>query len=533
MTSLHELFDASAQRFSARAALRCRERTLTYEQLQERSVRLAGALEACGARRGDRVVVHLQNRPETVEVALACSRIGAIFVPTNPMLKARQLEHILRDSGARMLFASSLTVLQIASLGEATPHLHTMVLCDTPQSPSPAGNIAQRAYESLFESVPGGRSHLIPDGDPAALLYTSGSTGRPKGVVVSHRNLVVGARIVANYLHNEPEDRILAALPLSFDYGLSQVTTAFSVGACAVLTNFALPAALMQELAAERITGLAGVPTMWAHLSALEWPAAVTASLRYITNSGGALTRATLQRLQAQLPSTEIFSMYGLTEAFRSTYLDPAHLQRNPGSIGRPLADQEVFVVRADGSRCDPGEVGEIVHRGSLVTLGYWNNPQATRERFRALRSEANGVAREEVAVFSGDLGRADEEGFLYFVARNDQLLKSSGYRISPTELEEVVSEVPPVLECAALGLPDETLGQRIVMAVVFREGQALAGAEAVRQHCRMHLPPYMVPSEVVPCEQLPRSANGKVDRAALLAELLTDRTEPGLGAAG
>src|SRR5690606_1031648 len=315
----------------------------------------------------------------------------------------------------------------------------------------------------------------------AALLYTSGSTGRPKGVVLSHRNLVSGAHIVSGYLQNTRSDRILAALPLSFDYGLSQVTTALAVGACAVLTTYVLPAALVQEVVRERITGLAGVPTMWMNLSALEWPPEATQRLRYITNSGGALAAAVIERLRRRLPNTKIFCMYGLTEAFRSTYLDPDELSQRMGSIGKAIPGQEIIVVRPDGSQCEPEEVGELVHRGSLVTLGYWNDPELTARRFRPLRRTPAQVPHVDIAVWSGDLVKTDAEGYLYFVGREDHMIKSSGYRISPSDIEEIVLEVPGVLEAAVVGVPDETLGQRIAVAVVPSDVSAQDIGERIR----------------------------------------------------
>jgi acyl-CoA synthetase (AMP-forming)/AMP-acid ligase II len=338
--------------------------------------------------------------------------------------------------------------------------------------------------------------------------------------VVSHRNLVTGAHTVAGYLKNTAQDRILVALPLSFDYGLSQVTSAFTVGACAVLTNFSMPAALLQDMVAERITALAGVPTMWMHLASAEWPAAAVKTLRYITNSGGALPVSVIRNLQTRLPNTLIYCMYGLTEAFRSTYLDPARLERHLGSIGKAIPGQEVLVLNADGHECAPGEVGELVHRGSLVTLGYWNDVQLTQQRFKPLPKRLQQLTREEIAVWSGDLVKTDVEGFIYFVGRRDHLIKSSGYRISPIEIEEVIAELPAVIESAALGIPDEALGQRVVVAAVVGPHAPADIAERIRQHCRMQLPAYMVPAEVHLMSQLPRNANGKCDRTALTATL-------------
>lgn len=522
MRLFHDLIDRSPAPDPNQPALRYRGADLSYGRLRELSRRTAAGLEALGLKRGERLAIFLGNRPEAIELALACSRIGAIFIPLSPMLRARQLAHVLADSGAKVLVTSeSLLHLALQSAADAV-HLRAIVLVDAVELPKPIRPELPfvlvddlRSYDPL--------THLagVIDNDAAAILYTSGSTGRSKGVVTSHRNLVSGASIVAQYLGNVAEDRLLAALPLSFDYGLSQVTTAFHVGACAVLTGFSLPAATIQEIAAERITGLAGVPTMWAHLAAAEWPAGSCEHLRYITNSGGALTPALVRTLRSRLRTTRLYCMYGLTEAFRSTYLEPEELERRTGSIGRAIPNQEVFVVRADGSRCAPDEVGELVHRGSLVTLGYWNDPRTTEERFRPVPAWITNAAPWERAVWSGDLARADAEGFLYFVSRADQLIKTSGYRVSPTEIEEVIAEVPGVIDSVAVGLPDAVLGQKIALALVASPARAQEVADAVRRHCRMHLPAYMSPGEIHVVENLPRNTNNKADRPAIASMLM------------
>lgn len=516
---LHDLLDTSAARWAGQEALRYKGASRSYAALAERSVALARGLYSLGVRRSDRVVVHLHNRPEVVELALACSRIGAIFVPANALLKPRQLDYVLRDSGARVLVCSFVAAAQLRTV-EAVEALDAVVWCDTAVDGSDVGP-RMHAYEELVSSsaAPFTPSAATED-DPAALLYTSGSTGRPKGVVLSQRNITSGARIVSDYLENTSSDRILAALPLSFDYGLSQVTTALCVGACAVLTSYTLPAALVNELVQECITGVAGVPTMWMHLAAIEWPPSAAEHLRYITNSGGALPPATISTLVQRAPKTRVFCMYGLTEAFRSTYLHPDELERRPGSIGKAIAGQEVIVARPDGSECAPGEIGELVHRGSLVTLGYWNDPELTARRFRPLRRMPAEVPRADVAVWSGDLAKTDSDGFLYFVGREDHMIKSSGYRISPTDIEEVVLELAGVVETAAIGVPDDTLGQRIVLAIVAACQNAEEVGDRVRQYCRMQLPPYMVPVEIHVIDAIPRNVNGKCDPAALRSQL-------------
>ncbi|MBL8253755.1 MAG: AMP-binding protein, partial [Candidatus Competibacter sp.] len=334
-----------------------------------------------------------------------------------------------------------------------------------------------------------------------------------------HRNMLTGAQSVVEYLNNRPDDRILAVLPFSFDYGLSQLTTAFTAGACAVLMDYLLPRDVIATVVRENITGLAAVPPMWVQLAQLDWPAAAVTSLRYITNSGGAMPRATLAALRRRLPNTTPFLMYGLTEAFRSTYLPPEEIDRRPDSIGKAIPSAEILVVREDGTPCAPGEPGELVHRGSLVSQGYWTDPAKTAERFRPVPGQSPGLPLVEMAVWSGDTVRADEEGFLYFIGRKDDMIKTSGYRVSPTEIEEVLYGSGQIAEAAALGVPHPVLGQAVIaMIKPLRDD---FNANELIAHCKQHLPNFMIPLQIMTRQtDLPRNANGKIDRKALSEEL-------------
>ncbi|RJG01878.1 acyl-CoA ligase (AMP-forming), exosortase A system-associated [Noviherbaspirillum sedimenti] len=486
---------------------------------------LGGALEAfaqgllgLGLQRGERVAVYLEKRLEGVAAMFGTAAAGAVFVPVNPLLKSHQLAHILRDCDVRVLVTSA---ERLAMLGDALagcPALHTVVVTATAAPPAIASSCAVLAWDSLLAGArgPSGRlPHRRIDGDMAAILYTSGSTGQPKGVVLSHRNLVAGAASVASYLQNTPGDRILAVLPLSFDYGLNQLTTAFEVGASAVLMNYLLPRDIPAAVAEHGITGLAAVPALWMQLARQAWPQ--QDSLRYITNSGGAMPQTTLALLRQALPAAKVFLMYGLTEAFRSTYLPPDELARRPDSIGRAIPNAEVMVLRPDGSPCAAGEAGELVHRGALVALGYWNDPERTAQRFRPLPGDGAGLPLAEIAVWSGDTVKMDEDGFLYFVGRGDDMIKVSGYRISPTEIEEVIAATGLVAEAAAFGVPHPSLGQAIVAVV--KPGDDGVTPQLLLQECRRHLPAYMVPLHIaVHDDDLPRNPNGKIDRKALQA---------------
>jgi acyl-CoA ligase (AMP-forming) (exosortase A-associated) len=360
----------------------------------------------------------------------------------------------------------------------------------------------------------------------AAILYTSGSTGQPKGVVLSHRNMVAGARSVASYLENHGEDTLLAALPLSFDAGFSQLTTGFHAGARVVLLNYLLPKDLLNTMAREQVTGLTAVPPLYIQLSQLAWPESIGRHLRYFANTGGRMPLETLKRLRTLVPKARPFLMYGLTEAFRATYLFPDEADRRPDSIGKAIPNSEILVLRDDGTPCAPNEPGELVQRGALVAMGYWNDPAKTAERFKPLPAHVagreSGLVMPEIAVFSGDTVRQDEEGFLYFIGRRDEMIKTSGYRVSPTEVEEVLYSTELVGEAAAFGVPHPSLGEAIVVVVTAKPGSAVE-PQALLAACRDRLPIYMLPAHIALRDgPLPRNPNGKIDRKALGGEFLT-----------
>jgi acyl-CoA ligase (AMP-forming) (exosortase A-associated) len=335
--------------------------------------------------------------------------------------------------------------------------------------------------------------------------------------------MVAGAKSVASYLGNHFEDSILAVLPFSFDYGFSQLSTAFHSGARVVLLNYLLPNDVLRAAEREEITGLAGVPPLWIQLAAMEWPAGIRGRLRYITNSGGKLPVSTIGKLRQRAPATRIYLMYGLTEAFRSTYLPPELVDERPTSIGKAIPNAEILVVRPDGSECAADEPGELVHRGALVAKGYWRDAERTRERFRPAPGQLSGVPLTEIAVWSGDVVSRDADGFLYFVGRNDELIKTSGYRVSPTEVEEALYATQLTSAAVVFGVSHPTLGQSIV-AVVEPAGNGTADSERLLEECRKALPPFMVPATVIWEADLPRNPNGKLDRSGIIG-----RFRPGL----
>jgi acyl-CoA ligase (AMP-forming) (exosortase A-associated) len=518
----HDLVELTAAARPGAPALTSGDTTLTYGELSGLAGAAAGGLARSGLRRGERVVVALDKRVETVAAVLATSLAGGVFVPANPLLRPHQLLHVLDDCAPRVLVTSPDRLRALRAELASCKSVETVVVVGGPAVAEPGDRFAVLGWDELGDAggpPPGGAVDGGVDGDVAAIFYTSGSTGRPKGVVLSHRNLIVGATSVASYLDNNDDDRILAVLPLSFDAGFSQLTTAFHAGAHVVLVNYLLAGDVVTLCARHRITGLTAVPPLWIQLVERDWPPEATAHLRYFANTGGRMPRATLDRLRAIFPAARPYLMYGLTEAFRSTYLDPDQVDVRPDSIGRAIPNAEILVVRPDGRACGPGEEGELVHRGPLVALGYWNDAERTAERFRPPPGRPDELTTPELAVWSGDIVTRDEEGYLYFVGRRDDMIKTSGYRVSPTEIEEVVYETGLVRDVVALGVPDDRLGQRIELVVTAPEGTA-ADPQALLARLRTRLPGYMVPRAVHTRATMPRSPNGKFDRAALRGEL-------------
>ena len=516
-TLFHHLVASNADRNPDQTALVYKESSVTYGELWRDIERLAAGLAGLGVTPRDRVAVYLEKRVETVTSLFAVSAAGGAFVPVNPLLRDHQVGYILRDCNVKVLITSPERLDQISDALAECPDLQAIVLVGerAPNSAPPSPSLVEWA-DAMAQDPFVVRSI---DADMAAILYTSGSTGQPKGVVLSHRNLIAGAESVSSYIGNVQDDRILAVLPLSFDAGLSQVTTGFAVGATVVLINFLFASDVVRECERQRITGITAVPPLWIKLAAEEWPPEVGERLRYFANTGGHMPAPLLERLRSMFPRSRPFLMYGLTEAFRSTYLDPDEVDRRPGSIGKAIPNAEILVVNDRGIECAPGETGELVHRGSLVSKGYWNSPDLTAKRFRPAPAQPDGVVVPETAVWSGDLVRKDEEGFLYFIGRNDEMIKTSGYRVSPTEVEEVIFGTGLVSEIAAVGLPDDELGQAIVVVAAPPSGGSL-DLEAILDACRRLLPRYMVPTEIVELGALPRNPNGKIDRTKIRSDL-------------
>lgn len=523
---LHDLIYESASRAPSQTALKYKSTLLTYAELALQVDHISRALIDIGIEKQDRVAIYLPKCLENVVAIFATAAAGAVFVPINPALKPHQVSHILLDCDAKVLITTQGKCRALSTALGYCVELQSLVLIDGIDKEE-EGLLTQRliAWDELIANPVTPHGHRVIDTDMVSLIYTSGSTGDPKGVILSHRNMVTGAKSVAQYLNNSASDRILAVLPLSFDYGMSQLTTAFLVGARVVLINYLLPMEVLNTLAQEQITGLAAVPPLWNLLVELPWPDEVASHLRYITSSGGVVPVETTELLRQVLPDTEIYLMYGLTEAFRSTYLAPDQVKKRPTSIGKAIPNAEVLVLRSDGSPCGVDEPGELVHRGSLVSMGYWNDVEATNQRFRPIPNRFDAIPGTELAVWSGDIVKMDSEGYLYFMRRDDDLIKTMGYRVSPNEIEEIFYRSGLVSEVVALGIPHTAIGQSIILVATPKNANEVT-EKLLLESCKQRLASYMMPAEVIFRTSLPTNPNGKVDRKQLKLEVMASISE-------
>ena len=477
--------DADAPALIERAGI------LTFAAAEEQVGRLAGWLAAQQLSAGDRVATWLPKTREACLMPLAAARAGLIHVPINPLLKRAQVAHILADSGARLLLTQA---ARAATL-----------------EPNDTAGIAMEVAAGSGDRLPPSRQGVD---ELAAILYTSGSTGRPKGVMLSHANLWLGANSVAHYLQLERDDVVLGVLPLSFDYGQNQLFSSWAAGAAVAPLDYLTPRDVVKAVERTGATTLAGVPPLWVQLLETPWPEPAARQLRRLTNSGGALSPHMVRGLRQRFPDADLYPMYGLTEAFRSTFLHPALVDDHPDSIGREIPHAEVMIVRADGSEAAAGESGELVHAGPLVAQGYWQDAARTAQRFRPAPSFSRYAG---IAVWSGDTAVRGADGLLRFVGRDDEMIKSAGNRISPGEIEEAIVAGGEAAEAVAIGVPDERLGQTI--AVVLRGDPSRE--PALRERLRRDLPNFMQPARYEWRDALPRNPNGKLDRAALRASIL------------
>lgn len=503
---LDHLLEASAAKYPEKIAVIHKKKSVTYAELYEDSLKMKGLLIALGIKRGDRVGILLEKSIEQLVSMFGISMAGGIFVFLNPILKKGQIEYIINDCDIKLLIT--------------TEKNHKRNALEIPDQfvfvNEECGESSHYIWNQIKETLVSDRTHVeqISD-DTACLIYTSGSTGLPKGVVVPHRTVVDGAKIVSDYLEIIKEDRLISILPFNFDYGLNQATSAILCGATLVMHQFFLPNDLLKVLRKEKITGFAGMIPIWIKLfnekygvkSKQHFP-----DLRYITNTGGKVPRTIVNKMRDFFPDSRIFLMYGLTEAFRSTFLPPEELDRRPDSMGKAIPNVEIFVVNKDGRGCKPNEPGELVHRGALITKGYWNDPEKTRSVFKKNPLLNDQDHLNDIVVYSGDVVKKDEEGFLYFISRRDEMIKTSGYRISPTEIEEGLIAIQSVANAVVFGRHMKNGDQNIVAVLETNHDQIEKAM--IFQECRKSLPAYMIPHEIYFEKVFKKTANDKIDRA-------------------
>ncbi|MCA9960493.1 MAG: AMP-binding protein [Anaerolineales bacterium] len=507
---VNDFLEQSAARTPDKLALICGERRLTYAELDGMANRLANALQAHGVQRGDRVALYLPNTVELVVAIFATLKANGVFVVINSSTKQDKLLYMVNNCRAVGLVTRTRETAVADTLLANAPSLKFAIFSE--QGADAAAQERERAY--AFDAIQANYPNTCPprrniDQDLACLIYTSGSTGDPKGVMSAHSNVVFAASSIITYLENRPDDIVINALPLSFDYGLYQLLMVFKFGGTLVLErSFTFPAQILQKIATEKVTGFPGVPTVFAILLTMDLSKYDLSSLRYITNTAAALPPSHIQQIRDLFPWATLYSMYGLTETKRTLYLPPAELDRRPGSVGVAIPGTEVWVEDENGTRLGAGQIGELVIRGGHVMRGYWENAEATAVRYRP------GPIPGERLCYSGDLFRMDEEGFFYFVARKDDIIKSRGEKVAPKEVETVLYGIAGVKETAVIGIPDPILGEAI-KAFIVTDRDDLTDKEVLR-HCRANLEDFMVPQIVEFRSELPKTSSGKITKKEL-----------------
>ncbi len=508
---IQDFLELSAARAPAKVALICDGQRLTYAEIDERANRLANALMELGVARGDRVGLYLHNSIEAVVGIFAIAKCGAVFVFVNPTTKREKLHYVLNNCRASALIADGRADLSglMEETDSAVPSLRRVILCGGATGAVKPGARCLGFEEALELGSASRPERKGIDLDLACLIYTSGTTGEPKGVMSDHSSMVFAASSIIEYLENVESDVVINVLPLSFDYGLYQLLMTFKFGGTLVLErSFAYAAAILKRMEQERVTGFPGVPTVFAMLLPMDLTSFDLSSLRYLSNTAAALPVSHIEAIRRKFPQTTLYSMYGLTETKRTLFLPPAELDRRPGSVGVPIPGTEAWLEDESGQRLGPGRVGELVVRGRNVMRGYWEAPEATARRYRS------GAIPGERVCYTGDLFRRDEEGFFYFVGRNDDIIKSRGEKVAPKEIEGVLYSLPGVREAAVIGVPDSILGQAIKAFVVTDDSQL--NEKRVLAHCRSHLEDYMIPKHIEFRAELPKTTSGKITKTEL-----------------
>lgn len=511
---IHDWLTQTASRRRGKTALISRGQRLTYREIDEKSSRLASTLVLMGLKKGDRVLICLDNSPEAVIAVYGILKAGGVFITIEPKSPWSVINSVIKDSGARFLIIYRRKLLTKEKFEKLLEDL-VVIVVDGSQSPPRTFPRAMN-FSGLLEKL--STEVLLPrvlENDLACLIYTSGSTGKPKGIICTHHNMVTAARSIIQYLENTPEDIILDVLPLSFDYGLYQVLMCFMFGGTLVLEpSFAYIQDVLTVIEKEKVTGFPIIPSISAMLLRLKkFPARQLNSLRYITNTGATWPVSHIRRLRQELPRVKLYSMYGLSECKRVSYLPPELIDKYPDSVGIPMPNLEVAVVGRGGKPLPPGKAGQLVVRGPMVMQGYWRDKKLTDKIFRP------GRYQEERWLQTGDLFRQDENGLLYYLGRRDRQIKSYGHRINLSEVEKAIAGLDGVIEVAAVPVPDD-IGGTIIGVFLTSKKEARLNELKVRQHCQQNLEPYKIPRHIWLVDSLPKTPNGKINYKKLMSEL-------------
>jgi len=505
MTLLNELLTKSSNEFPKKEAVVCGPKRLSYSEIEDASLRLANFLISHGINHGDRVGIFCNKDIEEVIIISAVLKIGAIFIYVNPQFKEEQLSYVIRDCDIKVLFVDEAKsrIFEKADPGKSTLNLVILLSSEIDLNKNNFYHFSTLIKSSSNNKID---SDKVDESDPASIIYTSGSTGKSKGIIVTHKIFYDSTRISAAVLENSSSDRLISVTPFSFDGALSQLFTMFMVGGTLIQQRSNFPKDIVSTLIQEKITGFHAVPSLWNVLlqkhspfSNYNYP-----DLRYVSIIGENLPLKYLNIIQSILPGTQIYKMYGTTEAFRSTYLPPKDLTRKPNSVGVPFPEVEISIVDENNRICEPGEIGEIVHKGVFISPGYWNQPEKSTERFKYN------------SLYTGDLGKMDEEGYLYFAGRKDGMMKVQGYRVSPEEIEECLYQLKEVQEAVVISAPGENLDRKIKAVIVCNNNSEIT-EKTIISHCRNKLPSYMIPAVIEFRKFLPRTANNKVNKLELI----------------
>lgn len=510
---LHDYIIQSARALGDKVGLVCMKQRVTYAELDAQSNAIANYLIAAGVKRGDRVIVFAGNTVNTVISFWAILKANAVVSIINPLTKSDKLSYLMQDCRPAALITDSHLKSVFADPARECSHLRCTIVSgaidEVALSGLPGAHRWDEAVAAGDQTTPPARTCI--DIDLAAIIYTSGSTGDPKGVMLTHRNMLTACTSIASYLELQEDEVILGVLPLAFDYGLYQMIMAFRTGARLVLDRpFAFPAQVLNLMVEEEVTGFPGVPTIFSILAEFKSLKDYDLSrIRFVTNTAAALPVKHITMLKDIFPSARIYSMYGLTECKRCTYLPPKDLDRKPSSVGIAIPNTEMWIVDEDGNKVGPDIVGQLVIRGATVMKGYWEKPEATAKKLKP------GPLPGEYVLHTGDYCKMDEEGYLYFVGRMDDIIKSRGEKVAPKEVENMLMNIPGVKEAAVIGIPDDTLGQAVKAFVVFEDGVTMTEKQ-LQIACQSRLENFMVPKYFVTVPDLPKTDTGKIKKNGL-----------------